>query len=196
MIFPTKKYSIIYCDPPWKYDNFEGAGAAYGDATAHYDTLTLDQMKEIPVKDISADNCALFMWATYPQLVDALDLMDAWGFRYRTVAFTWVKTNRDGGGYYSGLGFYTNSNAEVCLLGIKGSLERQNKDVKQIIVSPLREHSRKPDITYDRIVKLFGDLPRIELFARMRIDGWDCWGLQAPTLTQKLLDSNDKQIHL
>jgi len=171
---PDKKYNIIYADPPWSYRNFQGRGKAYGDVSAHYPTMSLDEMKQMPVSDIADKNSALLMWATYPNLKEALELMEAWGFDYRTVAFTWVKTR--GKGFYSGLGFYTNSNAEICLLGIKGKMKRDKKNVKQLVIAELREHSRKPDEVRDRIVDLFGDKPRIELFARECAENWDCWG--------------------
>ena len=148
--------------------------------------MNMDEMKEIPIENIADKDCVLFMWATYPNLKDALELMDAWGFEYKTVAFTWVKKNKHGG-FYSGLGFYTNSNCEICLLGKKGELERQNKNVKQLIISKLREHSRKPDEVRIRIENLYGQLPRIELFARNRIEGWDCYGDQLSDTIQKLL---------
>lgn len=183
---PNKKYNIIYADPPWSYDNFQGKGKAYGDVSAHYKTMSLEEMKKLQIQKIADDNSAIFLWATYPNLKEALELIESWGFKYRTVAFTWIKTRS--GEYYSGLGFYTNSNAEICLLGIRGKMKRNKKDVKQLIVSELREHSRKPDETRNRIVELFGNVPRIELFARQKYEGWDAWGNEiAKATTQTLL---------
>jgi len=182
-----KKYQIIYADPPWSYEQFQGKGEKYGDVSSHYDTLTISELKKIPIDNIADNDCALFMWATYPNLPQAIELMDAWKFQYKTVAFTWIKKNKNGG-FYSGLGFYTNSNCEICLLGIRGRLNRINKDVKQIVVSPLREHSRKPDEVRNRIERLYGTrLNRIELFARNRVDGWDCYGNQLSDTIQKRL---------
>jgi len=181
-----KKYKIIYADPPWQYNNFQGMGSHYGDVSRHYDTMGIDELKKIPIKDIASDNCVLFMWATYPNLREALELMDSWGFEYKTVAFTWVKKNKNGG-IYAGIGFYTNSNCEICLIGKKGKLERVKKDVKQVVLSPVREHSRKPDEVRIRIEKLYGKLPRIELFARERVEGWDCYGNQLSKTIQKLI---------
>lgn len=169
------KYQIIYADPPWSYSNFQGKGKSYGDVSAHYSTMTQAEMEKMPVP--ADDNCVLFMWATYPNLQEALSLTRAWGFVYKTVAFTWVKTR--GEGIYSGLGFYTNANAEICLLGRRGRFTRQSKCVKQIVMAPLGRHSEKPAEVRDRIVSLCGDLPRIELFARRRTPGWDVWGNDA-----------------
>ena len=133
---------------------------------------------ELNVRSITDQNGAvLFMWVTPPLLSDGLQVMEAWGFKYVTVGFTWIKTNRKNGKPFFGLGFWTRSNAELCLIGVtKGHPKRVDKTVAQLIISPLQEHSRKPDEARDRIVKLMGDLPRIELFARQRYDGWDAWG--------------------
>ena len=173
--FPEKKYNIIYVDPPWSYNNFQGKGKSHGDVTAHYKTLGVEEIKSLNVSQISDENCMLFLWVTYPNLIEGLEVLKSWGFTYKTVGFTWVKTNKNKG-YYSGLGFYTNSNCEICLIGRKGKFERKSKKVKQLVIDKLREHSRKPDCVRDRIVELCGDLPRIELFARQKTDGWDCWG--------------------
>jgi N6-adenosine-specific RNA methylase IME4 len=188
MELPNKKYRIIYADPPWQYSNFSGKGTAYGDATAHYNTMSIEELKKLPVQNIADNNCILFMWATYPNLKEALELLESWSFEYKTVAFTWVKTR--GGKYYSGLGFYTNSNCEICLIGRKGKFERKHKDVKQLIVSELKEHSKKPSEIRNRIIDLCGDLPRIELFSRDKIEGWDVWGNQLPTDNQTVLHNS------
>lgn len=122
----------------------------------------------------------LLMWATYPMMREALFLIDAWGFTYKSIAFQWVKQNRSGNGYFFGLGRWTRGNTEPCLLAVKGKLKRASNAVSQLIMSPIREHSRKPDEVRDRIVELLGDLPRIELFAREAAPGWDCRGKEAP----------------
>jgi N6-adenosine-specific RNA methylase IME4 len=173
--FPNKKYQIIYADPPWSYNNFQGKGKSHGDVSAHYKTLSIQEIKNLPVNIISDKNCILFLWCTYPNLIEGLEVLKSWGFTYKTVAFTWVKTNKNGS-YYSGLGFYTNSNCEICIIGRKGKFNRNSKKVKQLVVDQLREHSRKPDRIRNDIVELCGDLPRIELFARKKTEGWDVWG--------------------
>lgn len=107
-------------------------------------------------------------------------MIEAWGFDYKTVAFCWVKQNRSGSGLFMGLGNWTRSNAEICLLATKGKPKRVGTAVRSTVLTPIERHSKKPDEIRDRIVELMGDLPRIELFARSGADGWDCWGNEAP----------------
>ena len=118
------------------------------------------------------------MWATYPCLNEALETIKAWGFKYKTVGFTWVKVkrNKKSDTWFWGLGHWTRANAEICIIATKGKPKRISKSVHSIIDAPVEEHSKKPDITRDRIVQLMGDLPRIELFAREETPGWDVWG--------------------
>ena len=167
-----KKYSIIYADPPWRYEMKKGQGVAEN----HYSTMGIEEICSLPVQEICEKDCVLFLWATFPQLPEAFKVIKAWGFCYKTVAFVWIKQNKSGNGYFFGLGYWTRSNAEICLLAVKGKPKRVSKKVFQLIVSPLQEHSRKPAEARERIVKLIGDLPRIELFARQRSPGWDVWG--------------------
>lgn len=130
----------------------------------------------LPVADIAAPDCALFMWVTFPTLPDAFKVLEAWGFTYKTVAFVWVKRNKKSPSWFWGLGHWTRANAEMCLLATRGKPKRISAAVHQIIDSPIEEHSKKPDETRNRIVELVGDLPRIELFARQTAPGWDVWG--------------------
>ena len=168
------KYKIIYADPPWKYKDI---GTINGLCTNHYGVMKLNDIKKLPVCDMADDNAALFLWVPPPKLDEALEVIKAWGFIYKTVGFTWIKQNKKSDGFFMGLGFYTRSNAEFCLLATKGrGVERKSKSVRQLVISRLREHSRKPDEVRDRIVELFGDIPRIELFARTKTPGWDVWG--------------------
>ena len=171
----NKKYSCILCDPPWAYRvwNKKGPGRC---AENHYPTMTLQNICALPVAEIADKDCALFLWATYPNLQEAFDVINAWGFKYKTVAFTWVKRNKKSSGWFVGLGYWTRANAEVCLLATKGSPRRMSKSVRQIIDTAVERHSKKPDITRERIVELLGDVPRIELFAREKADGWDVFG--------------------
>ena len=138
--------------------------------------MTIDEICKMPVADITDENCILFLWATYPMLKEAIKVIEAWGFTYKSIAFQWVKQNRSGNGYFFGLGRWTRGNTEPCLLAIKGKPKRISASVGQLIFSPLRRHSQKPDEVRERIVKLVGDVPRIELFARAAAPGWDCWG--------------------
>jgi len=170
-----KQYQIIYADPPWQYNDPKGHDPAMGGIT--YPTMSTEEICNLPIDSIKFTNpCSLFLWVTMPFLPDGLKVMEAWGFEYVTCAFTWVKQNKNGFGIYSGLGHWTNSNAELCLLGRYGKTVRHDKSVKQIVLSPVRGHSEKPPEVRERIVKLMGDLPRIELFARQKVEGWDSWG--------------------
>lgn len=170
--FPEKRYSVIYADPPWSYRN-KGTRAA---ADNHYQTMSLLDIQVLPVQDIANDDCALFLWATFPMLREALETMEAWGFSYKTAAFVWAKQNRRFPSWFWGLGNWTRSNAEVCLLGTRGKPKRVSASVHSLLVAPVARHSAKPWEVRNRIVQLMGDVPRIELFARERVDGWDAWG--------------------
>lgn len=170
----NKKYGIIYADPPWEYKDKRGGVARWG--AMPYKTMTQAEIEGLPVKEISGKDSVLFLWATMPKLQEAFDTIKAWGFKYKTCAFCWVKKNPKNGGIYSGLGRWVCGNAELCLLATKGHPRRISKSVKQIILAPRGRHSEKPAETRDRIVQLMGELSRIELFARQHAEGWDCWG--------------------
>jgi N6-adenosine-specific RNA methylase IME4 len=169
--FPKKKYNIIYADPAWKCW-FGGKK----NASNHYSCMDLQSIKNLPIKDITADNCILFMWVIFPLLPECIETMKSWGFRYSTCGFTWVKKNKKADSWFWGCGYYTRANAELCLIGTKGIIKRVSKSVHQIIDTRIENHSKKPDIVRKKILELCGDLPRIELFARQKVDGWDCWG--------------------
>jgi len=170
------KYQIIYADPPYKFQTFKDDTASrwVGDK---YPLMHFDDLCGLPLPQIADGNSALFLWVTMPFLNKGIELVSKWGFVYKTVAFTWIKTNTNSMGLFWGMGYYTRSNAELCLLGIRGNpLERKSHSVHSVIMSPVQEHSKKPSIVREKIVELFGDLPRIELFARQKVEGWDCWG--------------------
>lgn len=170
-----KKYQIIYADPPWQFKN-------YNDATAtnwvgqHYPLMDLETIKKLPIASLADSNCVLFLWITFPTIEKAFEVIRSWGFVYKTVAFVWVKQNSSGMGLWLGMGYWTRSNAEVCLLATRGNPKRIDAGVRQIVMSPRQEHSHKPSEVRERIVQLMGDLCRIELFARRKVEGWDCWG--------------------
>lgn len=177
-IFATdKKYSVIYADPPWAYRqkqmNFQhyDEGKKYENGVnEHYLTMTLDELKALPVNKIGADDCLLYMWATSPNLDIAIELGKSWGFEYKTVAFVWDKQRTN-------YGFYTLSQCELCLVFKKGRIpKRAVTNVRQFLSEKLGRHSEKPAKIRERIDTMYGHLPRIELFARQQVDGWDCWG--------------------
>ena len=186
--FPNKnRYSIVYADPPWKFKTFSEKGKGKS-PEKHYDCMSDEDIYNLPVQDIVDYDSILFIWVTYPLLIQGFNTIEAWGFQYKTCAFCWVKTNKrysinqssffpeDNFDSFTGLGHWTRANSELCLLATKGKPKRVSKSVRQLIFQPIREHSRKPDCTRERIVKLCGDLPRIELFARQKHEGWDHWG--------------------
>ncbi len=167
-----KKYNVIYADPPWSY----GRNTVNGAAAKHYPTMSISDICALPVAELADKDCALFLWATFPQLKEAFRVMEAWGFGYKTLAFLWLKQNRKADSWFYGMGFWTRSNAEVCLLATKGHPKRQCAGVHQFVISRIEEHSRKPQEVRDKIVMLMGDVPRVELFARQKTPGWDVWG--------------------
>lgn len=172
-----KKYNIIYADPPWSYkDKRDKHPRMCGGAISHYNTMSIEQIKSLPIKDLAADNCMLFLWVTFPNLQEGLDVIKSWGFKYKTLGFSWIKTNKNNGKPFFGIGYYTKSNCEVCLIGVKGKPIKVSNSVSSVIISPRQEHSKKPDQIRDKIVELCGDVPRIELFARHKKEGWDAWG--------------------
>jgi N6-adenosine-specific RNA methylase IME4 len=177
-------YRVIYADPPWTFATYSRKGKGRS-AEAHYDCMSLAEIKALPVAEWAADDCVLLMWTTDPLLEKAFDVICAWGFTYKTVGFYWVKLNKsspqlvyDKRSFFTGLGFWTRANPEPCLLATRGSPHRRRADVPKLIVSPRREHSRKPDEVYERIEALC-EGPYLEMFARSARPGWFPWGLEA-----------------
>lgn len=185
--FPDKRYSVIYADPPWSYRQSGTTDKSRGTAAKHYATMSVKDICAMPVQSICEPAAACFMWATFPNITEAVKVMEAWGFEYKTAAFVWVKKYAKSGKNFWGMGAYTRANAEVCLLGISPGFKAGEKilshKVHQIIEAPYEGHSTKPDEARRRIVELLGDVPRIELFARQRADGWDAWGNEVPPNT-------------
>lgn len=170
-----KKYKIIYADPPWQYRVYSKKGQGRS-AENHYHTMNIKDIMALPVDKIADKDCILFLWITFPCLKEGIEVMERWGFKYKTCGFNWVKRNKKKNTYFIGLGFWTRSNSEVCLIGTKGQPKRVSKSVSQICDARIMEHSRKPAEIRERIVELCGELPRIELFARDKVKGWDSLG--------------------
>ena len=180
------KYKAILADPPWTFKTFSEKGKGRS-AEQHYSCMSFKDIIYMDVEGLFADDCCLFLWTTDPMLPKALELMNGWGFTYKTVAFTWAKVNKSGvwsletfgdineTDFFTGMGYWTRANPEMCLLGTRGKPKRIHKDVRQLIVAPRREHSRKPDEIHDRIERLV-EGPYLELFARTRRPGWDQTG--------------------
>jgi N6-adenosine-specific RNA methylase IME4 len=182
-----KHYKVIYADPPWTFATYSRKGKGRG-PEAYYDCMNLADIKALPVAEWAADDCVLLLWTTDPLLEKAFDVIHAWGFTYKTVGFYWAKLRKpemlySDGNFFIGLGFWTRSNPEPCLLATRGKPRRRSANVRKLIVSPRREHSRKPDEVYERIEALCQG-PYLEMFARfsrpgLARPGWDLWGHEA-----------------
>jgi N6-adenosine-specific RNA methylase IME4 len=177
-------YRVIYADPPWTFSTYSRKGKGRS-AEAYYDCMSLPQIKALPVAEWAADDCVLLLWTTDPLLGTAFEVISAWGFTYKTVGFYWAKLNKSAdpavyreASFFTGLGFWTRANPEQCLLATRGHPHRRRADVKKLIVSPRREHSRKPNEAYARIEAL-SEGPYLEMFARSTRPGWDSWGIEA-----------------
>lgn len=160
------RYSIITADPAWGYRDKCNSGKR--GASHKYDCLGVEEIKALNVQKISCDNCALFLWATAPMFPEALEVMQAWDFTFKTIAFVWLKKNKKADSFFLGMGNYTRANAEFVLLGLKGKMERKSASVRQIVYSPIQGHSQKPPEVAERIRQLYGPLPGVELFATQR----------------------------
>jgi N6-adenosine-specific RNA methylase IME4 len=180
---PRGHFKAIYADPPWRFEAWSGKGTARS-ADNHYNTMRADDIASLPVAELAAPDCVLFMWICWPLLPDALRLIEAWGFKYKTCGFDWHKADDRQSDMFTdsvrvqvGMGYWTRANTEPCLLATRGKPKRRNADVRQGIIEPRREHSRKPDCVPSRIERLV-DGPYLELFARTMRPGWTVWGNQ------------------
>ena len=161
-----QRFTTVYADPPWRYRNTKSNGAAEG----HYPTMSLDEICELPVEDIAADDCILFMWATSPKLSEAMRVIDSWGFDYRTSA-VWSKPQL-------GMGYYFRQQHELLLVGVKGSPgvpEPQNRG-RSVLEFPRTKHSAKPKEYYEILERMYPHAKRVELFCRAPVSGWHSWG--------------------
>lgn len=185
---PKGSAGALLVDPPYHFKRYsekpseKSVGRAPQD---HYKTMSLEEMKALPVADLCAPDCMLFIWSTWPHLLQALALIEAWGFTYKTCAFDWMKADvstvdlfPDPKTAIMSMGYYTRSNSEPCLLATRGKPKRKDAGVRMGIIERPREHSRKPSCVHDRIERLVGNIPKVELFSRQRRAGWSCWGNQ------------------
>ena len=187
------KYNVILADPPWKYQYWSPAQKGTRRAENHYQVMELKEICALPIDDLTADNCVLFMWATWPLLYESQEVIKAWGFKYKTLAWVWVKAKRSGFGFFTGMGFYTRANTEPCLLAVKGSMPVARHDIQALIYSSVREHSRKPDDQYRKIESLYPDCNYLELFARRSRPNWDIWGNEVES-TVYVLEALDEAV--
>ena len=192
-------YQILMCDPPWNFKARSDKGVTERAAAHHYEVQDLDWIKSLPVADLAAKRSVLLLWVTDTHLEQAFEVIDEWGFEFKTVGFYWAKLNKKADTFAVGMGFYTRANPEMCLLCVpkKGRApERVGKGVRRLIenedpkliVSRIREHSRKPDEAFERAVELFGDVPRVELFSRETREGWAVWGNETGKLDDPFRD--------
>jgi len=179
------KYGAILADPPWHFDvySLDKTGKCRH-ASSHYTTMSTEDIHGLPVGDLAAPDCVLFVWIIWPMLQHGLQSIERWGFTYKTCGFAWMKANgRQVDMFHEDVtpdmltGYWTRANSEVCLLATRGQPKRTNADVRQGIIAPRREHSRKPDGVHERIERLVAG-PYCELFARQTRPNWDCWGNQ------------------
>lgn len=175
MDLPDRKYNVIYADPPWDF------GSKYGkdmkNIDDHYDIMSMEQIKDMKVENITKDKCILFMWCPDAHLKYGIEVIESWGFKYKTVAFNWLKRTKNGSYCYN-VGPYTLKSWELCLLGTKGAVTSllDKRNIKGLVHAIRREHSRKPEEVQKRIDKMMKPVPKIELFAREEKEGWDVWG--------------------
>jgi N6-adenosine-specific RNA methylase IME4 len=176
-----KRFGVIYADPAWPWETWSPDGKIKTAPDHHYGTSTLDEIAKLPVARLVADNCALFLWCTAPHITKGnhIPIIEAWGVKPSTFGFVWIKENPSGEGLHMGQGYATRSNAEICLIGIKGSPPRLATDVHQVVMAPVGEHSAKPEEVRRRIERLFPG-PYLELYARKPAQGWTVWGDEIP----------------
>lgn len=182
--FKPRKYKTILIDPPWRFETWNsieaiprvrGTGTNVA-ADAHYRTMEIEEIFELPIRELAAEDVALFLWGVWPLINEIMKAIDHWGFTYKTCAFSWIKITQSNQPAM-GQGYWTRANSEFCLLATKGKPKRLSADVRQGIIEVRRDHSRKPDCVRHRIERLVAG-PRADLFSRSDRKGWDCWGDQ------------------
>lgn len=174
------KFDVILADPPWDFEVWNKDTGSGRSPSAHYNTLTLDEICSLTVSEVTEKNCALFLWSVWPRIFDAKAVIDAWGFTYKTIAWVWVKQNKRSLTPSYGMGYYTRANTEPCLLAVKGRMPVAARDVLSVIIQPRMAHSSKPLEQYLKIDRLYPDTNRLELFARSKFPGWKSWGNEIP----------------
>lgn len=184
-----KKYDLIYTDPAWSYNKKVGQGIA----DDQYNTMELCEIKKLPVNELLKDDGVVFMWITFPMMKEAFEVIESWSLKYVTVGFNWIKLN-DNGKPFFGIGHHTKSNGEICLLLRKGEgLKVLDHTISQVIMTKKDRHSKKPYLCYTLLERLYGDVDKLEMFARHRREGWDVWGNQVPKEEQKLLNNVEEK---
>ncbi|MEM7016067.1 MAG: MT-A70 family methyltransferase [Pseudomonadota bacterium] len=176
MNLPPGPLKIIYADPPWSFNNKNTGGSMTSGAANQYDVMTIDDICALPVKDIADQDCVLAMWWVASQPIEALKVVDAWGFKLKTMTgFNWEKITKHGSPFF-GMGYWTRAGSECCLIATKGKAKPASRSVRSVERAVVEKHSKKPDVFRYKLEMLCGDVPRIELFARQEYDGWSAWG--------------------
>lgn len=177
---PGRRYKAILMDPPWSFITYTGSGTPHRTEDDHYDVMTLEDIKRLPVAAVADDDCALFMWVIGSHIPQAIALGESWGFEYKTDVFHWLKIGKNDPAVRPiSMGYWSRKQVETCLLFTKGSPSRLNADVRQVIEAPKGRHSAKPDEQYESVEALVGG-PYLEMFARTPREGWSSWGNEAP----------------
>jgi N6-adenosine-specific RNA methylase IME4 len=202
---PRGHFGAILADPPWRFRAWNGntkvqkrgSKTTYLAAEVYYNSMSADEISLLPVDELAAKDCVLFLWSTWPTLMDAVRIIERWGFTYKTCAFSWMKADpyrlfADEATPQMLMGYWTRANTEPCLLATRGKPKRLNADVRQGIIAPRREHSRKPDEIHGRIERLVAG-PYLELFARAERPGWTVWGNETTKFTKPQPPSSEWQ---
>ncbi len=191
MYLPNRQFDVILIDPPWKYSKRSNKNTKFGLGASQQDLLTTKEMKAYPVANIAKPECLLFMWTTMPMLKEAIEIMEAWGFEYKTNAFSWVKVNKLDKNPVFGIGFYTKSNVELCLLGSRGekAIKPRNNDVSSVILHPPTEFAHKPTEVMERIDRMYPDLQKVELFAKEKWTGPGWTQLEYKNPSKEIMDT-------
>jgi len=171
-----KKYQIIYADPAWETKTFKEKKDGLISRELPYIQMTDQQIKELDLKPLLADDAILFMWCIDSRIPIVADIMKAWGFTFKCIGFVWAKKAKNTEGFNGGFSSYTKRDCEFCFIGTRGKYMNLKRGINQILIEPKTIHSRKPNEIRKRIVQMCGDLPRLELFAREQLEGFDVWG--------------------
>lgn len=188
---PQGPFGVILSDPPWRFRTWNEENQEKS-ASKHYDLMNLSDIKSLPVQSVAAPDCLLMMWAVQPMLDQALEVMSAWGFKYKT-AGAWAKQSSTGNKWAFGTGYLLRCSAEFFLVGARGNPKSAVKNVRNLIVAPVREHSRKPDEMHDNLERMFPDVARLEMFARESRPGWTAWGNQTTKFNEPANDNAPAQ---
>lgn len=184
---PKRRFGVILADPPWRFRTWNETNQTKS-ASKHYDLMTLAEIKALPVASLAAKDCVLVMWATQAQLHHAIETLAAWGFKFKT-AGAWAKLSTTGSKWAFGTGYLFRCAAEFYVVGTRGNLRSKARDVRNLIVAPRREHSRKPEEMHISLERMFPAVPRVELFARERRRGWKAWGNQTDKFSPPIAEA-------